>query len=72
MKSFSTLLIESIFVGILLVIIIGLVYGITYNQVNMTLTNVAIIIFISGALFHLLCEITGINIWYAREYCKLF
>jgi len=28
-------------------------------------------LFIVGALFHLLCEYTGVNVWYAKNYCKL-
>ena len=25
-------------------------------------------VFVSGALFHLICEVTGVNAWYARNY----
>ena len=25
-------------------------------------------VFVSGALFHLICEATGVNAWYARNY----
>lgn len=28
-------------------------------------------LFIVGVLFHILCEYTGINVWYAKDYCKL-
>ena len=25
-------------------------------------------VFVSGALFHLICEVTGVNAWYAHNY----
>jgi hypothetical protein len=27
-------------------------------------------VFLSGALFHLICEYTGVNAWYARNYIQ--
>jgi hypothetical protein len=27
-------------------------------------------VFASGALFHLLCEATGVNAWYSKNYFK--
>jgi hypothetical protein len=27
-------------------------------------------VFVSGAAFHLICEATGVNAWYARNYFK--
>jgi hypothetical protein len=33
--------------------------------------NYNILLFVSGALFHIICEYTGVNLWYVREYNKL-
>ena len=59
MKPILTLFTEALVVGILLV---GLYY--ILSQYYKPLPAV----FLSGAIFHLLCEITGINRWYAKTY----
>ena len=59
MKPILTLLIEALVVGILLV---GVYYIISkyYKPIPA--------VFLSGAMFHLLCEASGINRWYAKTY----
>ena len=50
---------EAFVVGILLVIL----YFILSR-----LAPPLVAVFLSGALFHLICEYTGVNAWYARTY----
>jgi len=62
MKPISTLLIEAFIVGILLVAVFIFVSKFTKNTLYA--------VFASGALFHLLCEATGVNRWYSKNYFK--
>jgi len=64
MKNYSKILLEAIVVGLLLIIVFNIVKYVLIEK------NLIIQIFISGALFHILCEITGINIWYVKDYNK--
>jgi hypothetical protein len=59
MKSPKTLALEAFVVGLLLAILFFIV-----SRFASTLPAV----FISGALFHVICEYTGVNAWYARTY----
>ena len=60
----SSILIEAIVVGILLIIVYHIVdKSFTYDN--------NVILFISGALFHILCEISGVNLWYVHNYNEI-
>lgn len=65
MKEYSRILIEAILVGLLLVLVFNIVKYVLIEQ------SITVQIFISGALFHILCEITGVNIWYVKDYNKI-
>lgn len=62
MKPIGMLLVEAVIVAVLLVLVFIFVSKFTKN----TLYAVAA----SGALFHILCEFSGINEWYAKNYFK--
>lgn len=70
MKSFNTVFLEAIFVGALLIVVYASV-EFTLNLLNYKNTHPFVLLFLSGALFHLICEYTGINVWYVREYNKI-
>ena len=59
MKSLALLTLEAVVVGALLV----LVFMVTSRYMALLPA-----VFVSGAAFHLLCEATGVNAWYARNY----
>lgn len=61
-KADSTILLEGVVVGFLLVVlyfILALLFGKKYTT-----------LFIAGALFHILCEMSGLNKWYVDNYYK--
>lgn len=60
MKSLRTLALEALVVGLLLVLV--------FKLVSLLGRGLAMTVFLSGALFHLTCEATGVNAWYARTY----
>lgn len=59
MKSLSRLALEAVVVGLFLV----LIYKFVVNYMPPVPA-----VFVSGAAFHLICEVTGVNAWYARDY----
>jgi hypothetical protein len=60
MKSVRTLALEALVVGLLLVLM--------FKIVSLMGLGLLVTLFLTGALFHLTCEFTGINEWYARNY----
>jgi len=60
MKSVSTLALEALVVGFLLVLM--------FKIMSLLGRGPAMTVFLSGALFHLTCEATGVNAWYAKNY----
>lgn len=71
-KLFSNVALEAVVVGALLIGIVKIVNDYLLKYIpNITGNKNIELLFVSGVLFHLLCEYTGVNMWYAREYCKL-
>lgn len=69
-KSFQTVLIEAVVVGVLLIgVYIPVSYATDYFYKNFQY-KIFVDLFVSGALFHLICEYTGVNLWYAQNYPK--
>jgi hypothetical protein len=59
MKSVSTVLFEAFVVGLMLAILyLGTIKFLKPLQA----------VFVSGVIFHLTCEYTGLNKWYAKTY----
>lgn len=65
-KKIDTIILESSVVGFLLVLIFFIIQHVINEQINIKYH-----LFVSGFLFHLICEYTGLNKWYSLEYCKL-
>jgi hypothetical protein len=73
LKPFTLILTEAIIVGIFLVGFVKL----TKEYILPHIPNVSgqkeniELFLISGFIFHLAFEYTGVNLWYSKEYCKL-
>jgi|LauGreDrversion4_2_1035121.scaffolds.fasta_scaffold311136_2 hypothetical protein len=63
-KSFEKVLTEAIVVGILFIV---LFYAI---EKVFPKFHKFIKLFVTASLFHIICEYTGINIWYVKDYNK--
>jgi hypothetical protein len=72
-KSVVTVLFEAIIVGIVLVLLVYLLRTLFYQYIPNISGNKQYIelLFIAGALFHIIFEYTGLNMWHSKEYCKL-
>ena len=67
-KPITTVIIEALFVGICLVVFTKLVEVVMIKSPGEIDTDMIKIIFVSGALFHIVFEYTGLNYWYAMNY----
>jgi hypothetical protein len=72
-KSVWTVFFEAFIVGVILVIIYNFIKYFGYKYIpNFSGNKVNIeIILVSGIVFHLLFEYTGLNIWYSKKYCEI-
>lgn len=71
-KSFTQIVfIEAPIIGIIfLAIFAALYYLLLLTKLNKNLILYSSL-FLSSALFHIICEYTGINVWYSKNYSKL-
>lgn len=68
-KSFLQLILESVAVGQLLFpVYLFTKYILLPNILPFEVTNMYITLFITGFLFHIICEVTGINLLYVKNY----
>lgn len=67
-------LIEAPIVGTILVVLFLLILVlsnfITWFKENHNV-HMMLSVFISGILFHILCEYSGVNAWYSKDYCDI-
>ena len=67
-------LVEAPVVGTLLVVLFSLIL-VLLNFIPLFKENhnihMMLSVFISGYLFHILCEYTGVNTWYSKDYCEI-
>ncbi len=73
-KPILNVFIEASIVGILLVFFVKFcdkyIVPLLYVP-NKYITYEMELYIVSGFLFHFVCEYTGLNLWYAKDYCKL-
>lgn len=62
-KNISLVLFEASIVGLCLIVLILLM--------EQFIENKFLLLFVTGFLFHIIFEYTGLNLWYSIEYCKL-
>ena len=73
-KTTNILLTEAFVVGIGLVVLVFIIKKMDKVVPNIFKNGKEKLLetaFISGFIFHLICEYTGVNAWYSLEYCKL-
>lgn len=66
-KDLGLVLFEAVVVGIGLVIL----YEIIKMVMSVKEKSNYIVLFLSGFVFHVLCEYTGVNVWYSLKYCEI-
>jgi hypothetical protein len=66
MKTMFVVLLEALCIGIIIAIMTYLSMLLVPNK----MIWIVAIAFICGASFHILCQITGLNDWYVKNYYK--
>ena len=71
-KPVSMVLTEATTIGLLLLPLFYMILYLTNDIFQTTPYKLAIQLFITGSLFHLLCEFSGLNTWYAKNYVTTY
>jgi len=59
------------FILILIFIYTSCILKCIYDRKKNHNCHMMLSIFISGYLFHILCEYSGVNTWYSKDYCEI-
>jgi hypothetical protein len=69
-KAITQVLLEAVVVGGGLVVLMYLISNYQQSVLKSRQSNVLELAFISGLSFHLIFEYSGLNLWYAKDYCQ--
>jgi len=59
------------FILILIFIFTSCILKYIYDRKKNHNIHMILSVFISGYLFHLACEYSGLNVWYSKDYCEI-
>lgn len=75
LKSLSQILIEAIVLGQLVLytylILTILILPNLINIIDLTNSNITIMLFLTGFFTHIISEMSGINLWYVKNYTEI-
>jgi hypothetical protein len=63
-KPIITIIMEAIIIGLLFVALFYIVKN------TFTKSQIFVQLFLTASLFHIICEYSGLNIWYVKDYNK--
>jgi hypothetical protein len=71
-KPNTVILTEATIVGIILILLFYVIQNLTDDLIKNNKYKFILQLFMTGALFHLIFEFSGLNIWYAKDYVKTY